>query len=157
MFARGTFHLVALATLLLGTGVGVGEDGPKSGASTGAKPHGLPATGSPFASGAAPTGGEQVGDQIAIDGSAGAPTQRIREGTTLRTKGRFELVGDRVNFYPEEGAASFRILENLALERVVRTVRESSDSRIWTVEAVVTEFQGANFLQLRRATVTIGE
>ena len=39
---------------------------------------------------------------------------RVREGSTLsRIEGTFKMSGDRISFYPEDGQASFRILENL--------------------------------------------
>lgn len=145
MLARWTLHFVAVAALLVGTGVGVGDDGPAG------KPPGV------GVNLAAPAGGkQQLFDQIAVDPATGA-TERLREGTTLRLRGRFDLVGERATFYLEDGTASFRTLENLALQRVVSAVRDSTGSRLWNIEATVTEYQGANFLLIRRATVALGE
>ena len=144
MLAKWTFRFVALAALLFGLGVVgthvVGDDGPAGGVNL-----------------AVPAGGkQQLVDQIAVDPATGTH-ERLREGTTLRLRGRFDLVGERATFYAEDGSASFKTLENLALQRVVGAVRDSTVSRLWNVEATVTEFQGANFLLIRRATVTLGE
>lgn len=148
MLAKWTLHLIALGVLVVGTGVGVGNDGPVGvpgkHAGTGVKI-------------AVPAGGQQnLADQIAIDPVTGE-SERLREGTTVRLKGRFDLVGDRATFYTEDGRVSFKTLENLALQRVMVAVRDSTDPRLWNVEATVTEYQGANFLLIRRATVTLGE
>jgi hypothetical protein len=145
MLARWTLHFVAVAALVVGTGVGVGDDGPADTSAGGGVNLAVPA------------GGQQnVVDQIAVDPLTGT-NERLREGTNLRLKGRFDLVGERATFYAEDGKASFKTLENLALQRVVAAVRDSTDSRLWNVDATVTEYQGANFLLIRRATVTLGE
>jgi hypothetical protein len=75
----------------------------------------------------------------------------------VRLKGRFDLVGERATFSAEDNSATFKTLENLALQRIVGAVRDSTGSRLWNVEATVTEYQGANFLLIRRATVSLGE
>lgn len=152
MLANWTLRFVAVVALLFGLGVVgthvIGADGPAGG-----RPSGNAA--GPSVS--VPTGGKQPFlDQVSVDPATGTH-ERLREGTTLRLKGRFDLVGERATFYTEDGSASFRTLENLALQRVVGAVRDSTASRLWNVEATVTEFQGANFLLIRRATVTLGE
>ncbi|HEV7281696.1 MAG TPA: hypothetical protein VGN57_15950 [Pirellulaceae bacterium] len=152
MLARWTLRFVVLAGLLVGTGVVgtqvIGDDGPAGGRASG---------NAAGANVSVPTGGQQPFlDQVAVDPATGK-YERLREGTTLRLKGRFDLVGERATFYTEDGSASFKTLENLALQRVVGAVRDSTASRVWNVEATVTEFQGGNFLLIRRATVTLGE
>ena len=152
MLANWTLRSVALAALLFGMGVVgthvIGDDGPAGSRGSGSAGGG---------SISVPAGGKQpFVDQVAVDPATGTH-ERLREGTTLRLKGRFDLVGERATFYTEDGSASFKMLENLALQRVVGAVRDSTVSRLWNVEATVTEFQGANFLMIRRATVTLGE
>ena len=43
-------------------------------------------------------------------------------------------------------------LENLALQRVARSLAERSQESQWKVSGMVTEFRGANYILLRRAT-----
>ncbi len=78
--------------------------------------------------------------------------QRWREGTALReVAGRFEITGDRVTFTPENGRRPMTVLENLALERVILTLRQTPPSQVWIVYGAVTEYQGGNYLLLERA------
>jgi hypothetical protein len=89
----------------------------------------------------------------ASSGKGTEVVERRREGTKFEGAGRFEITGDRVSFYPAEGQESFRVLENLALERVARVQGESREQREWQVAAVYTEYQGINYLLLTRAVV----
>ncbi len=84
--------------------------------------------------------------------------ERQREGTRLTdVVGRFELAGERVTFYPaNQGAAgkeSYRLLENLALERVGQVLSESRARQDWTISGTLTEFRGANYLLLQKAVI----
>jgi len=79
---------------------------------------------------------------------------RQREGTKLtEVVGRFELAGDRITFYPNGGRESYRVLENLALERVSQVLSESRARQDWTISGVLTEFRGNNYLLLNKAVV----
>lgn len=82
--------------------------------------------------------------------------ERRREGSLLKAQiGRFEITGDRVTFYPSDNEEEqFRVLENLALERVVRALTETHTRRKWNVSGLITEFQGTNFLLVHRAFLT---
>src|SRR5262245_54121872 len=52
---------------------------------------------------------------------AGKGGQRAREGSLVNDEaGSFEFVGERIIFVPGGGRESLRVLENLALERIVR-------------------------------------
>ena len=76
-----------------------------------------------------------------------------REGTHLREeRGRFEYGGDRVTFTAADGQTRFLVLENLNLQRIVQILSGSGDSLQWTVNGVITEFQGMNYLLVTRAT-----
>ncbi|WP_425614656.1 hypothetical protein NA78x_004530 [Anatilimnocola sp. NA78] len=80
--------------------------------------------------------------------------ERQREGTKLtEVVGRFELAGDRITFYPNGSRDSYRVLENLALERVGQVLSESRARQEWTISGVLTEFRGNNYLLLNKAVV----
>ena len=79
--------------------------------------------------------------------------KRIREGTMIdNTVGYFQQDGDGATFVTEDG---FELggLPNLNLERVVRTLKTSDESKTirWRVTGTVTEFSGRNYLFITRA------
>jgi hypothetical protein len=79
--------------------------------------------------------------------------RRLREGTVLSDRsGRFRQDGDGAVFVSED-QYELVVLENLNLERVVRTLKASdeAESISWSVSGVVTEFNGRNFLLISRA------
>lgn len=79
---------------------------------------------------------------------------RQREGTRLTdVSGRFEIAGDRVTFFPAASRESYRLLENLALERVAQVLSESRSRQEWTVSGTLTEYRGANYLLLTKAVI----
>jgi hypothetical protein len=79
---------------------------------------------------------------------------RQREGTRLTdVSGRFEIAGDRVTFFPAASRESYRLLENLSLERVAQVLSESRLRQEWTVSGTLTEFRGANYLLLTKAVI----
>ena len=97
-------------------------------------------------------------------GSAGAPNprrgdeerlgERLREGTRLTDIfGSFQTAGDRVSFHPEGKSESYRVLENLALQRIDEYLGANRGTPIWTVSGVMTEFRGSNFLLVSKAIV----
>ena len=78
---------------------------------------------------------------------------RIREGTAIIDKaGFFRQDGEGATFVTEENY-EFGALPNLNLERVVRTLKSSDEveSIRWSVNGVVTEFNGRNYLLINRA------
>ncbi|RIK76873.1 MAG: hypothetical protein DCC68_18490 [Planctomycetota bacterium] len=86
---------------------------------------------------------------------------RVREGTRWQNeRGVFTLVGDRVTFAKsnQAGGQNYMVLENLNLERIVRTIEENrtvtdADTLEWNIDATVTEFRGANFLLITRSVL----
>lgn len=83
-----------------------------------------------------------------------ASGERQREGTRLTdVNGRFELAGDRITFQPAGERESYRLLENLALERVGQAISESRAKPEWTVSGTLTEFRGANYLLISKAVI----
>ena len=86
--------------------------------------------------------------------------ERLREGTRLTdVSGSFQTAGDRISFHPDGGKGeSYRVLENLALERVDRFLGQARGTPTWTVSGVITEFRGTNYLLVTKAMVrTVGE
>ncbi len=82
---------------------------------------------------------------------------RLREGTKIVDQlGYFETKGgESVTFIveTEDGILDFGGLENLNLERIVRTLSENPNRLTWSITGTVTEYQGANFLQIERAVL----
>jgi hypothetical protein len=90
--------------------------------------------------------------RMSFQPGASKPGQRAREGSLLSDEtGSFEFVGERIIFVPAGGRESLRVLENLALERIVRELGDARDQRNWVVSGVLTEFKGANYLLVTRS------
>ena len=80
--------------------------------------------------------------------------QRLREGSKLTdVAGQFDFAGDRIAFFPSDSKESFRVLENLALERVSRILGEGRQKPEWSVSGVITEFRGVNYLLVTKAII----
>jgi hypothetical protein len=89
--------------------------------------------------------------------NAAASGQRRREGTRIvEQAGKFEFVGDRIAFFPTGESDSFRVLENLAAERIVRLLGESRGQQDWLVSGTLTEFRGSNYLLVTKAVIRPG-
>ncbi|WP_153556789.1 hypothetical protein [Roseimaritima sediminicola] len=90
--------------------------------------------------------------------SPSEPPDREREGTLLKNvRGRFTEVGRRWTFTVDEREVHYRVLENQALERVVKAIRQDVDDNHWAVHGTLTEFADDNYLLLQavvRATQT---
>ncbi|QEG35251.1 hypothetical protein [Bythopirellula goksoeyrii] len=79
--------------------------------------------------------------------------RRIREGTTIVDRaGFFRLDGEGATFVTDD-EHEFGALPNLNLERIVRTLKgyDESNSIRWSVNGVITEFNGRNYLLINRA------
>jgi hypothetical protein len=112
--------------------------------------------------------GNQVTDQRAVansDRTSGAAANSyaqtraaapiVREGTKLTAAvGKFSFAGERLAFFPEDGGDRIVALENLTLERVARSISVSSEDLLWSVRGEITEFNGKNYLLVRRAVLT---
>lgn len=82
----------------------------------------------------------------------------LREGTEIRdVAGRLQLLDGRFEFVSGDGRFRLRILENLALERAARKSGEGLQAIQWQVSGVVTEYENANYLLVRRIVVDGGE
>jgi hypothetical protein len=85
--------------------------------------------------------------------------ERLREGTRLTdVVGSFQTAGDRISFHPDGKSESYRVLENLSLERIDGYLGSARGTPTWTVSGIVTEFRGSNYLLVSKAVVrTVGE
>jgi hypothetical protein len=105
----------------------------------------------PAAGRAIPAGG--------LDAVKGA--ERLREGTRLiDVMGTFQAIGgDSVSFSPTASGNkdSFRVLENLALERISTALEANRGPRQWIVSGTITEYRGTNYLLVTRAVIQLQE
>lgn len=82
--------------------------------------------------------------------------KRLREGTRLiDVAGRFDSTSDRSVFYPADADESYKVLENLALERIHKVLEETraGDKPQWIISGTVTEFAGGNYLLVTKAVI----
>jgi hypothetical protein len=91
--------------------------------------------------------------------SAGKPVERLREGTKLtEITGSFVAVGtDSITFSPAGSKDSYRVLENLNLQRISQQLDANRGQRQWIVSGLITEFRGANYLLVTKAVVHLQE
>lgn len=90
---------------------------------------------------------------------AARPVERLREGTRLaEVAGSFVAVsGESITFSPAGSKDSYRVLENLNLQRVSLQLDANRGQRQWVVSGLITEFRGANYLLVTRAVVQLQE
>ena len=83
--------------------------------------------------------------------------KRVREGSQIVDwVGHFQLTGDGATFYPHDNRIKLDVLENLNLERIVRSFEGVADvdktrAIRWRVSGAVTEFRGSYYLLISRA------
>ena len=74
-----------------------------------------------------------------------------REGTRLIDQlGQFKITGDRVSF-SSPTARSISIAWKTSRQRIARTVTDSPETLLWSVNGELTEYRGTNFLLLTQA------
>lgn len=130
--------------------VGMGALWAQAPTNSGAKPQALPTQGAPSLR-LSPLSAEMIEDTQSPVSDDTANLRR--EGTQIREeRGHFEFNGDRVAFIATETKTRFIGLENLNLQRIAQILGGSADPLEWTVNGVVTEYQGTNFLLVTRAT-----
>lgn len=78
---------------------------------------------------------------------------RHREGTRLKDKHvQFRITGNRITMYLEgENAERYVCLENVNLERIMKVIRENPLQQVWSVDGVITEFQGENYFLVQKS------
>ncbi len=93
-------------------------------------------------------------ERTEADASTEAHLRRREGSEIIDGVGKFERRGDRVAFLTGDRPTALIVLENLALERVMRVTEEDGLGPIrWRVSGTITEFRGANYLIIRRAVV----
>ncbi|MDR2346598.1 MAG: hypothetical protein LBE18_11070 [Planctomycetaceae bacterium] len=81
--------------------------------------------------------------------------KRIREGITFQNKRVFfRQTGNRTTIYTVENNDRYVCLENLNLERVLKSIAERPSQGTWKIDGVFTEFNGNNFVLITRAVVS---
>lgn len=76
-----------------------------------------------------------------------------REGSRVELVGTFQRGNSTITFRPEKGEQTYRVLENLALQRVAKML-VLNNRRLWRISAEAMEYENANFLLLKRVVVT---
>lgn len=86
-------------------------------------------------------------------GPAPKSSERLREGTKLiDVTGTFQAVGsDNISFLATGNKESYRILQNLALQRISQSLEDNRAPRQWIVSGTITEFRSANYLLVTKA------
>ncbi len=80
--------------------------------------------------------------------------QLWREGSRVEMVGTFQRGNsETISFKPEGGEQTYRVLENLALQRAAKTLALNRQ-RLWKITAETTEFENANYLLLKRVVLT---
>jgi len=99
--------------------------------------------------------GSNQSQNSATASGATKPHERLREGTKLvDVVGSFQAaVGDSISFSLEGSKESFRVLENLALQRVGQTLENNLNAKHWVISGIITEYRSANYLLLTKAVV----
>lgn len=103
-----------------------------------------------------PLSEQGVSDTTTVDEEVSdeEPAKRLREGSVIENvMGEFHDTGDRIIFQTADRKSSFPTLENLALERIARTLEQSAGSAVWSVTGTVTEFRGVNYLLVKQAVM----
>ena len=81
--------------------------------------------------------------------------QLVREGTRVQSQHViFRVTGNRVAMSAAQGSDRFFCLENLNLQRVTDVLRDNPTLTDWTVDYVVTEFKGENYVLIQRAVLS---
>ena len=141
------YILVGLSLLIVGNGLRFSPAADK----TPAPKLGMASQPSPSAS------TSRANDPGAGNNSVQQP-DRLREGARLTdATGSFGFAGDRIAFHPDGSSDSFRVLENLALERISRVLSEGRGPSSWTVSGTVMEYRGANYLLVQKAVIRSDE
>ena len=83
------------------------------------------------------------------------PADRMREGTRLTDElGVFQSSGDRIAFLPGGvNKDSYRVLENLALQRISSALNDDRGQGQWLVSGIITEYRGANYLLITKVVI----
>lgn len=79
---------------------------------------------------------------------------RLREGKLVHdANAQFQIMGERINCNLNQQNGSVVVLENLTLERVHHYLSRGNGNASWEIEGIITEYEGHNYLLLKRAIV----
>lgn len=99
------------------------------------------------------TAGRLPASDVGTFAARSSSNAKSREGTQIEAvRGRIIEIGRRWALVTDEGDQTYRILENLALERIARAIRHDPADDHWSVSGTLTEFSGQNYLLLRVVT-----
>jgi len=88
-------------------------------------------------------------------GNGQEETKQVREGTLLSNQlGEFSMTGDRISFHMADPEHALDVLENLALERVWKVLKDTPN-RQWSVSGTITEYRNRNYLLIQRAVLRV--
>ncbi len=91
---------------------------------------------------------------VADPATVAVKKKKIRENTPFQDKrGYFRATGQRTTFYTLDGAERYVCLENLNLERILKTIRENPSRSVWKIDGKFTEFNEENYMLIERAVV----
>ena len=105
--------------------------------------HGLTFAQNPEPPRVAPPGQSVAGG----NGASGKGNERLREGTRL-----IDVTG---SFLVNGNKESYRVLQNLALQRVSFALEDNRALRQWIISGTITEFRGQNYLLLTKAVIQL--
>ncbi|MDR2169788.1 MAG: hypothetical protein LBP59_06575 [Planctomycetaceae bacterium] len=81
--------------------------------------------------------------------------KRIREGVTFQNKRVFfRQTGNRTTIYTVEGNNRYVCLENLNLERILKSIADRPEQTVWKIDGMFTEFNGENFVLISRSVAS---
>jgi hypothetical protein len=155
-FRRSRWHVVLVFAVAAACSLAVAQNREPTGSAANA-PGNLP-NGSPTAGGqGSPTSLPSSSGNSFASGSK--PVERLREGTRLTdVVGTFQSIGnDNVSFSLGGNKDSFRVLENLALQRINQVLDENRGPRQWIVSGLMTEYRGSNYLLVTKAVIDLKE
>ena len=79
----------------------------------------------------------------------------LREGTIMQSQHViFRVSNDRIILSLDTGAERYVCLENLNLQRITAVLKSNPTLTDWTVDFVVTEYQGSNYVLIQRAVLS---
>jgi len=79
----------------------------------------------------------------------------IREGTVMQSQHViFRVSNDRVILTMANGAERYLCLENLNLQRITDVLKDNPTLTDWTVDLIVTEYRGMNYVLVQRAVLS---
>ncbi|MDR3108926.1 MAG: hypothetical protein LBU65_04455 [Planctomycetaceae bacterium] len=83
------------------------------------------------------------------------PKKRQREGTSFQSQDVvFRQIGTRTSAFFQPGNERYTCLENQCLDRAMKVVNDTQEQTYWKIDGEFTEFQGENFLIIKRAVLS---